>query len=244
MRRQAAELRHDGEAAAERTRPSVIVAEPNGVVADALTHHLSGTLLTRPFATTLRAVDAGLESNPVDVVLLAGTFPPDESSLPGLREWSRRYPTTKFIVMRGGDASRGPVGAALAVGAHGVVRMDHRDGLAEVDRAVEAVLVGVTYVSTTATRNIEGNGADPDKRFAWAVTCVMAGLGFTRALAEVAVLRHDDFLVKQIAGRLDITEAAVHDRFKRIGRDHGLRGTAALVKAVAGVLNGHRPASP
>jgi hypothetical protein len=60
--------------------------------------------------------------------------------------------------------------------------------------------------------------------------------GFTRCLAEVALLRHRGLTEKAVAARLDIPYETAHARFRRLYREHQLDGVVALVLLVERAL--------
>ena len=216
-------------------RPTVLVVDDQTVLADAVTRFLARTWRALPFVTALNEVEAALQREHVDVVLLDVMFPGGETSLPRLRDWCARYPTTHFIIHTG-FPDKAPVARVLADGALGYIRKDEGEGLPEIGRAVRTVLVGGIYLpSAHGTEDGVDHDAPADP-FDRAVRTVVARLRFTRALAEVSVLRFEGMLMKQIAARLQISEAAAEDRLRRIAREHGVSGIAALVRVIGAAL--------
>jgi len=60
--------------------------------------------------------------------------------------------------------------------------------------------------------------------------------GFSRCLAEVALLRHRGLSEKAVAAHLCIPYETAHARFRRIYREHRVEGVVALVLLVERTL--------
>ena len=198
-------------------RATILVADDQPIVAEALFASLQRWFRVVGVVTELDKIETAVEVHRPDVILLDLSFG-QTSSLTILPLLVVRFPHSKFLVL---TAHADPVlaDAAMAAGAAGYV-MKH-SAASELRVAIDEVLAGRKYI--TPKMELSGAGG---------VVSPLGDVGFElspRQLAILGLLRTGN-TNSAIALQLEISTKTVEYHVELMGRRIGVRGKAQLIR--------------
>lgn len=196
---------------------TILVADDQPIVADALSASLGRWFHVVGSVTTLSTLDLEISARAPDIVLLDLAFG-KSSALEILPRLVDRHPGTLFVIL---TAHAEPVLADAALRAGAVAYVVKHSATSELKVAIEEVLAGRTYL----TPRLHSAGAGGAALFAEDVTIVLSDrqrsiLGLLRAGLPYRV----------IATRLAISTKTVEYHVNTMTRRLGIRGKAQLIR--------------
>ena len=197
--------------------PTVLVADDQPIVAEALATSLERWFRVIGIVTSLDMQDAEIELRLPDVVLLDLAFG-KSSALELLPELVDRHMTTRFVIL---TAHAEPVLADAALRAGAVAYVVKHSAASELRVAIDEALAGRIYL----TPMMQSRGAGGTALLAENTPVVLSD----RQRSILGLLRAGH-TYRVIAGRLSISTKTVEYHVDTLTRRLGIRGKAQLIR--------------